>query len=120
MQEENPDYTDIAVYINKDGTPKWLYCEFMITNKSDAHLGIATFINDYEIDRVEKAKGRNQISGYSGPELSSLEENFQDGIYQFIEGVGINGEALQRAAEFSVSYEHQFYVEWLKDFRNLA
>jgi hypothetical protein len=65
-------------------------------------------------------KGRVTGSiGYTGPELSSLEERFQEAMYEFIEGVGVNEEILQRVSEFGMAYEHQFYVEWLKDFNSL-
>ena len=78
MQE--PDYTDLAIYIKKQGASKWLCCEFMVSNNNEAHLGLATFIKDYEHDRNERQKGRVGISGYTGPELSSLDENFQNGL----------------------------------------
>ena len=81
---------------------------------------MATFIQDYEHDRTERQKGRVGLTGYTGPELSSLDENFQNGLYEFIEKVGFDGEVLQRASQYSVAYEHQFYVEWLKDFKSLV
>lgn len=120
MQEDNQDYTDVSVYIKKAGNDKWLYCEFMITGRSDAHLGLATFIKEYDVEKSEKAKGKIPAIGYAGPQISTLDEQFQESIYEFIEGVGITGELLQRAAEFSTAYEHQFYVEWLKDFKSLV
>lgn len=115
-----PDYTDLSIYVKKKGANKWLCCEFMVSNNNEAHLGLATFIKDYEADRSERQKGRVGLTGYTGPELSSLDENFQNGLYEFIEKVGFDGEVLQRASQYSVAYEHQFYVEWLKDFRSLV
>ena len=88
---EEPDYTDISVYIKKSGSSKWLCCEFMVTSNSEAHLGLAAFIKDYEADRTERQKGRVGITGYTGPELSSLDEKFQETLYAFIEGVGVDG-----------------------------
>ena len=49
----------------------------MVTTSSQAHLGLAAFIEDYEKDRDERQKSRVALTGYTGPELSSLEEKFQ-------------------------------------------
>ena len=110
--------TELVAYVNKTGSNKWMCCEIVIAQ--DAQITMVAFINDYELDRSERQKSRISISGYTGPEISSLDENFRQSLEGFIEGVGINGEILQRAAEFSAAYEHQFYVDWLKDFRSLA
>lgn len=55
-----------------------------------------------------------------GPEFSSLDENLEQGIYTFIESLGINNELLGQIYQFSVAYEHQFYVKWLKDLKSLV
>ena len=118
QEGEYEDMTELVAYINKNGTDKWLCCEIVIAQ--EAQITMVAFVKDYELDRNERQKGRIPISGYTGPEISSLDENFRESLEGFIENVGINGEVLQRAAEFSVAYEHQFYIDWLKDFRSIA
>lgn len=84
-----------------------------------AQIGTATFIKDYEAEKAERKVGRSVPVSYSGPELSSLDEKFQEALYQFIDAVGINSEVMGRAAQFAIAYESKFYIEWLKDIKNL-
>lgn len=80
----------------------------------------ASFIDDYETEKADRKKGRNYQAGYLGPELSSLDQNLEEGIYAFIESVGVTNELLCEAFQFSIAYEHQFYVKWLKDLKSLV
>lgn len=120
QEEDNGDYTDLIVYINKNGSSKWMCCDFMVSMNNQAQLGQLSFINDYAEDLNDRKKGQMPSSTYTGPEIMSLEEKFQESLYSFVEEVGVTGEVLQRASEYSVAYEHQFYVEWLKDFRSIV
>lgn len=84
------NYTDIAFYVKKQGTKKWLACEFMVSN-NNASLAMTTFIENYEKDRADKATNRYPDTEYNGPDFASLEENLQQAIYAFIQEMGVSG-----------------------------
>lgn len=115
---EDTDYGEITAFIKKDGSSKWFALDFA-ANTKETQLTNATFIDDYEAEKAERKKGRYP-PGYLGPDLSSLDESLENGIYEFIEGVGVNSEILGQAYQFSIAYEHQFYVKWLKDLKSLV
>lgn len=77
--------------------------DFIVTNK-ETQLSTATFIPDYAVEKADRKKGKIPSFGYNGPELSSLDENLQEGIYAMLDGVGLNAEVLQRASQFGVAY----------------
>ena len=56
---------------------------------------------------------------YPGPEIHSLEESLSDKIGEFVESVGVDHALLQNASNFSIAYEHHFYLEWLKDLKSV-
>lgn len=61
------DYSDILVYIKKDGASKWLSCEFVVTANTNAQIAAAYFIPDYEADKSARVGGKNSFYGYHGP-----------------------------------------------------
>lgn len=71
MQEDNADFNDITIYIKKAGAPKWLFCEFMVSNHG-VNLSLAAFSKDYETEKADRALGKPPSISYAGPELSSL------------------------------------------------
>lgn len=78
QEQQDQDFTEMAAYINKDGNSKWLALDFMITSKSnEAQVATAAFLTDYQGEKAERRKGRVLPTGYTGPELSSLDEKFQ-------------------------------------------
>ena len=91
----------------------------ILLSGDQAQIGTATFISNYEEEKAERKRGRATPVSYSGPELSTLDEKFQESLYQFIDAVGINSEVMGRAAQLSIAYENKFYIEWLKDIKNL-
>ncbi len=126
QQNQNPDmdqpgdedYAEISAYVSKDGK-KWLCAEFMIVN-NECHMSMANFVEDFEAEKAERLKSRMSTAKYQGPELGSLESTLLDNITVFLETVGIDNTVLVHAADYSVSFEHKFYVEWLKNFETLC
>ena len=108
----------MSVYINKNGQSKWLCAEFFVTEQNSEIAGVR-FLGNYENERTDRFKERNSSTSYPGPEVHSLEESLSDKIGEFIESVGVDHALLQNASNFSVAYEHQFYLEWLKDLKSV-
>ena len=43
-----------------------------------------------------------------------------DSITEFLESAGIDNTLLVQAADYAVAAEHQFYVDWLKNFESIC
>ena len=75
-------------------------CADFVHSEEQSQIHNVFFIEDYNKLKDSKLLGRysNSRGGYVGPDLSSVEENIEKGIIEFIEGVGVNQEIVGRAA----------------------
>jgi hypothetical protein len=80
---------------------------------------LVRFVEDYEKERADRIGQRNISTRYNGPEIHSLEQAIVDKLGEFIEVVGVDHSFLQNASRYSLVFEHQFYLEWLKDIKTI-
>lgn len=71
-QDFNDDYSEVSVYINKNGQSKWMVAEFFVTEQNSEIAGVR-FANNYETEKADRFKERNSSTNYPGPEIHSLE-----------------------------------------------
>lgn len=83
-------------------------------------MSVVNFINNYENEKTERQRNKISTTSYQGPELGSLESGLMDNITDFFDIAGIDNTLLVQAADYSVSYEHKFYIEWLKNFESIC
>ena len=116
------NFQQISVMVKKDGFSKWLCADFFHMN-NQSQINNMYFTSNYEKEKQLKAAGRmagtGSTAGYLGPDLSSLEESLEQGILEFIESLGFKPEMIEKIAEYSIAYEHKFYIQWLKDMNSL-
>jgi hypothetical protein len=62
----------------------------MVLNGNQSQIATASFINNYETEKAERKKGRS-VSGYNGPDMSSLDDKLNESLFSFIEAAGVNG-----------------------------
>lgn len=112
------DYSEVSVYIIKNGQSKLMVAEFAVTEEASEMVNVR-FVDDYEKERNDRIGQRQNSTKYSGPEIHSLEPAIVDKLGEFIEVLGVDHSFLQNASRYSLAFEHQFYVEWLKDIKSI-
>ncbi|MFM7854648.1 MAG: hypothetical protein ACKO96_22660 [Flammeovirgaceae bacterium] len=59
-------------------------------------------------------------NNYTGPELETISDELFDGIYGFLEQeCKVDNALLGAFADYCVDSEQQFYINWLKDLKNM-
>lgn len=65
-QDFNDDYSEVSVYINKNGQSKWMCAEFFVTEQNSEIAGVR-FIQNYDNEKADRFKERNSSTAYPGP-----------------------------------------------------
>jgi hypothetical protein len=120
LPPNDDDFMEVACYINKEGTSKWLFLDLVLPKGEGPTISSASFINSYEKEKADRKTGLVSAADYPGPILSSLDDKIQESLYVFVEGTGFTPEILAKVSEFSIAYEQKFYLEWLRDLQKLA
>lgn len=72
---------------------------------------------------LEAAKsGRNEAVSkiYSGPDIDSINDDLFENLNTFLEeDLTVTNQILETLADYAINYEHQFYIEWLKDIKTV-
>lgn len=118
LDENYDDYSEVSVYILKSGQKKVMVAEFAITEQASEMVNVR-FVEDYEKERTDRIGQRQLSTRYAGPEVQSLEPAIVDKLGEFIEVLGVDHSFLQNASRYSLAFEHQFYLEWLKDIKSI-
>lgn len=62
----------------------------------------------------------NSQGKYMGPDIESINETLFNELTEFTEeSLGVSVELLQHFTTYLEDYEHQFYIEWLKDIKSI-
>lgn len=118
LDENYDDYSEVSVYILKSGQKKVMVAEFAVTEQASEMVNVR-FVEDYEKERTDRIGQRQLSTRYAGPEVQSLEPAIVDKLGEFIEVLGVDHSFLQNASRYSLAFEHQFYLEWLKDIKSI-
>lgn len=117
MPSEN--YCDFTIFVTDKSGHKGLIVEAtsMDTEISINNVTVSDNVN------VVKAKHRfeRQISGYAGPDFSTLDERIQTSLNEYLAGFGVNEHLAAFIECMSLDKDQRLYMRWLstlKDFVN--
>lgn len=61
------------------------------------------------------AEEKNSAFGYNGPEFEDLDDNFQEGLDEWLGDVGVDSSLCDFIDAAAIDKEHREYVRWLKN-----
>jgi hypothetical protein len=108
---------EVTILVNRSGIEKTMIVNALVSQGFEV-----SGINFAETP--EKAKqSRYDLFGsnkYTGPDVDTLSDELFTSINSFLEDeLSVSGKLLQEFVAYSVSSEQSFYIEWLKDVRDM-
>ena len=117
MPSEN--YCDFTIFVTDKSGKKGLIVE---ATSMDTEI---SFNNVTVSDDVSSCKAKHrferQISGYAGPDFSTLDERIQTSLTEYMSGFGVNEHLAAFIECMSLDKDQRLYMKWLsnlKDFVN--
>jgi len=117
MPSEN--YCDFSVFITDKSGKKGLIVE---ATSMDTEISFnSVSLSDNVSAQKAKHRFERQISGYPGPDFSTLDERIQTSLTEYLTGFGINEHLAAFIECMSLDKDQRLYMQWLsnlKDFIN--
>ena len=114
MEDTSADsFNEFKVVIQRAGKPKSLVFEMFMFGE-ERNIG-STYITD-DVDTIMAFNDMmQQKSYYQGPQIETLEGKVQEGIYKYLDDIGVDNTFLSFFEMMTNELENRYYVKWLED-----
>lgn len=108
---------EVTICVTRKGTEKTMVVHTIVTQGFEiSALNFAATYADAKKNRLDVFTSNT----YTGPEMESLSDELFEGIYNFLEQeCEITDELLESFGDYCIDAEQAFYINWLKDLKQM-